>query len=126
MIDLINLLLHSFETYTITYKGDIYTNNDAQSMHWRTKGPIVSKYKLVFKDLARQAKLPWFDEFGLIVHYNSRHDADNISSFAKIAVDAMKKKYFKDDSKAYYKLFAVLPDPSLDKKEFKFTLIKIK
>lgn len=136
MKDLIDLLLRSFETHEIIYKGPIYSNNDAQSKHWRKKASLVKKYKIIFRHLILAAKLPWFEEFALVVYFNSRHDTDNISSTAKIFVDCLRQRelkgkiiqkgYVKDDSKKYYKMLAILPDDSLKKHEFKFKLIKIK
>lgn len=130
------MLLYSFECYTINYKGPIYSNNDAQSKAWQKKAGIVSKYKTMFGWLLKEAKLPWFEEFALVIHYNSRHDPDNISSFAKIFTDAFKqvekkgeivqKGYVADDSKKYFKLLAIVPDDSLDTNSFKFQLIKLK
>lgn len=136
MRDLINLVLRSFETYTILYKGDIYSNNDAQSKAWQKKAGIVKRYKTMFGWLLKEAKLPWFEQFGLVVFYNSRHDTDNVGSFCKIFIDAFKqvenkgkivqKGYVNDDSKKHYKMLSVLPDDTLEPNQFKFILIKIK
>ena len=136
MKELLGMLLHSYESYTIIYKGAIYSNNDAQSKAWQKRAGIVTKYKTMFGWLLKEAKLPWFEQFALVCYYNSRHDCDNISSTCKILIDSMKqiekkgvitqKGYSTDDSKKYYKMLAILPDDSLDTNTFKFQLIKLK
>jgi hypothetical protein len=126
-MELINILLKSYDTYSFFYKGKGVSWNDIYgSNNWRVRKTIVDKYKTSFGWIIKEADLPQMEEFALIVNYNSRHDADNVGCMGKICLDALKGKYVEDDSPKHLKMFCIIYDKSLEKNNFKFTIIKIK
>lgn len=123
-MDVLNL--KAYDTYTFTFIGRGVSWNDIYgSNNWRTRKTIVDKYKTKFQWIIKEANLPKLEEFALVVNYNSRHDADNIGCMAKICLDALKGVYVKDDSPKYLKMVSIIFDDSLDKNNFKFTVIKL-
>lgn len=98
---------------------------------------MVDKYKSSFGWLIKEAKLPWLEEFALIIFYNSRHDCDNVvGGMGKCFLDALKQEeengcvtkhgYCKDDSRNYCKMVTAVYDKTLENNTFKFQIIKIK
>lgn len=124
------------EHYKITYTGQIVSHNDIYgSNNWRVRKTIVDKYKKIFGYLFKEAKMPWFEQFGLVIHFNSKHDTDNISELGKLALDVFKEKREKgiivqkghvhDDTKKHSRLFCIVPDETLPINTAVLTFIKI-
>lgn len=134
------MLLYSYECYNIIYKGPMLSWNDFYASSgvnaWKVRTGKVDKYKKIFRHLLQEAKLPWFEEYAIVLFYNSRHDSDNACAGIKCLLDSFKtvekkgvvlqKGYCHDDDKRYCKMTTAIYDKSLDHNEFKFSIIKIK
>lgn len=123
--------------YTVSYQGQGVSNNKFYSAQdWRIRHGIKTKYGKIFSYLLMAEKLPWMDEYMMLIFYNSRHDADNVSAMGKLMLDCLKeereagqivkKGWVYDDSKEYLKGFAVFPDNSLKSNTFEFVILHIK
>lgn len=141
MLDTINLLLNNYEVFELIYKGpglswnDIYAGG-AGKYGWKVRKTAVDKYKVIFNDLIQKAKLPWFQEYALVLQYHSRHDPDNVLCNSKILLDALKqeivkgtivkKGYCYDDGPEFCKMVTAVYDDRLPNNTFIFKIIKIK
>lgn len=109
----------------LEYNGTLFSLNDLYSSgHWRTRANLKKKYREIFGELIRSYKLDSVDKFSLVIFYNSRHDADNITGMEKMFTDVLKAEgVITDDGKKYYKLYCVVPDDSLPMNTLNFYLI---
>lgn len=124
-------LLKPFITvHAFKYVGKGVSLNDYYSQgHWSSRNSIKNKYSKVAKTIIEESGLKEgevVDKFAMIIFYNSRHDPDNVAGFEKIVTDELKTRgNIQDDSRHYYKLFAVIPDMSLPMNTFNFSFINI-
>lgn len=140
MKELLGMLLRSYECYTIIYKGQALSWNDFYASSgknaWKSRKSKIDKYHKIFDILIKEAKLPWFDEYAIVLFYRSKHDADNVLANVKGLQDALKQierdgiiiqnGYCKDDSRKYCKMVTAIYDKSLEHNEFHFKIIKLK
>jgi hypothetical protein len=110
----------------LEYNGELFSLNDLYSSgHWRTRANLKKKYREIFSDLIQKYKMNPVKTFSLVIFYNSRHDPDNITGMEKMFTDVLRsEEIITDDSKAYYKLYAVVPDLKLPKNTLNFYLIE--
>jgi hypothetical protein len=110
----------------LEYSGELFSLNDLYSSgHWRTRANLKKKYREIFSDLIQKYKMNPVKTFSLVIFYNSRHDPDNITGMEKMFTDVLRsEEIITDDSKAYYKLYAVVPDLKLPKNTLNFYLIE--
>ena len=122
----------NFKVHEIDYVGKGISLNDFYaSSHWRTRHNIKTKFKPLFKELIREVlEFNKIDKFALILEYNSKHDPDNVTGTEKLFVDALRVDktgdgWIDDDSKKYYKLYAVKPNDELERNTFRFKIIDL-
>jgi hypothetical protein len=141
MLEMLNLMMNSFDVYEVTYKGqglgwnEFYAGGGGRA-GWRVRKAKVDKYHKIFDVLIREAKLPWFDEYAIVLQYRSKHDPDNVLALGKCFLDVLKqdmvagkivrKGYCTDDSTKYCKMVTSVYDSKLAVNEFIFKIIKIK
>jgi len=110
-------------TYSILYKGPLLSSNKFYAgIHWRQRTKLKEDYALIFNSLLVKAKVKKFEEFSLIMKFNSRHDVDNVTATAKIFIDTLKGKYVDDDTKEYFKSLSIIYDPTLEKNSALFEI----
>lgn len=113
--------------WSVSYEGQFVSLNKWYSgSHWSSRNGLKKKYSKIFNNDIDKLDIQWMDEFAIIIEYNSRHDPDNVVGMAKIFVDCLKGRFFKDDTKKYYKTIAICPDLELDNNNITFNIIKIK
>ena len=110
----------------LEYDGSLFSLNDLYAAgHWRTRASLKKKYRKIFGELIQSYKLESLNKFSLVIFYNSRHDCDNITGMEKMFTDVLKTEgVIIDDGKKYYKLYCVVPDPSLPMNTLNFYLIR--
>lgn len=122
----IRRFLRFFDSYTIRYEGAGISNNEFYAgKHWTVRAGIKKKYAKIFGWLIK-GKAKKYDTIGIVLFYNSKHDADNVTGgMIKVFLDTIKGKYIKDDAPQYCKMVASIFDPDLPKNTFEFVVIKI-
>lgn len=109
----------------IVYDGELFSLNQLYSSgHFRTRATLKKKYKKIYTELLEDYSFEMANRFSLIIFYNSRHDPDNITGMAKMFVDVLQEEgRIINDTKNFYKLYAVVPDLELPKNTLHFYLI---
>lgn len=108
------------------YSGDGLSLNKFYSQgHWRTRQNIKNEYKEIFDKIIESAigKI-FFENFYIVIFYNSRHDCDNVIGMEKIFTDCLKGKIIPGDSRVNYKGVMIFFDPTLPKNTFEFVLVE--
>jgi hypothetical protein len=109
-----------------TYQGEgVSLNKFYAQGHWRTRQQIKEKYKAIFDEIIDPyLDKIYFDNFYMLIFYNSRHDCDNVVGMEKIFMDCLKDKLVKGDSRVNYKGMMIFYDVTIPKNTFEFILIE--
>lgn len=107
------------KSISITYKGRGISLNDWYSgSHWskrKKQKDSMSEEMLTLFNKEGLSKVEWMDQFVVEMDYNSGFDPDNTIPMIKIAMDVLKGKIFKDDSRKYFKGYDTRYNPNLEK-----------
>jgi hypothetical protein len=110
-------------TYELVYKGPGFSLNDAYKLHWTKAKKKKDGLHLAFKTLLREANIPKLKAFTLKVHYNSRHDVDNIIPLLKVLIDQMRYSgLIAEDTKDIYRGLSITPDRTLPHNSYRLTI----
>jgi hypothetical protein len=111
---------------TFRYQGEMLSLNKFYSAgHWSTRHNAKGKFKNKFAPIIAPAiDKYFFDEYFMVIFYNSNLDVDNVIGMEKVLVDELKGQVVVNDSKRYYKGLVILYDKTLPKNTIEFTLIE--
>lgn len=116
------------DIYSFRYIGrGVSLNQYYSQQHWTQRARIKKEYAKIAEEFISPVleRGELIERFAMVIFYNSKHDPDNVSGFEKVVMDGLKERgNIIDDSKKYYRLFAVIPNDELQHNEFIFQLIK--
>lgn len=113
------------QVFEMTYTGKIFSLNDLYRQgHWSIRNGLKKKYKGEFLQMLSDGGMKFCNKFFVIVFYNTRHDADNLTGVIKVLIDSMKGIYIPDDNKKYLKGLSIFPDSSLETGTIEFLIIE--
>lgn len=104
----------------VSWEGSHISLNDWYgSNHWTIRQTQKNRWHDFFKGLLTNEPVLNFETYTITLVYNSRLDPSNTVAMVKLFEDTMKKLgMITDDSKKYCKGISIIPDETLNKKEY--------
>lgn len=89
---------------SLEYDGPTVGSNEMKNNHWAKISKKMDKCKEYFFPLIQNSKVPSMQKMGLLIRYNTGHDADNLpGALGKAFVDQLRKMgRIPEDNKSHY------------------------
>ena len=96
------------------------------SKHWTHRNKIANEWHDFYKKFLC-SPYPIYNEYRVIMEYNSRLDPSNTIPMIKLLEDALQElNIIKDDTMEYCKGITITPNELMKKKSYKISIVKIK